>query len=158
MLKLQWSDKIPNVEVLRRAGMPSVEALITKAQLRWTGHVVRMEENRLPKILLYGELRSGRRSVGGQKLRYKDVIKRQLKNIESDVNTWERDAKDRDVWKGIVAQSVTRIEESRMEEYKRRRQSRHGTLESNIQCNKCGRCFISNAGRAAHIRADKCRE
>ena len=30
----------------------------------------------------------------------------------------ERDAKDRDVWKGIVTQSVTRIEESRMEEYK----------------------------------------
>jgi hypothetical protein len=68
-----------------------------------------MEENRLPKILLYGELRSGRRSVGGQKLRYKDVIKRQLKKIESDVNTWERDAKDRDVWKGIFTQSVTRI-------------------------------------------------
>ena len=158
MLKLQWSDKIPNVEVLRRAGMPSVEALITKAQLRWTGHVVIMEENRLPKILLYGELRSGRRSVGGQKLRYKDVIKRQLKKIESDVNTWERDAKDRDVWKGIVTQSVTRIEKSWMEEYKRRQQSRHGTLESNIQCNKCGRCFISNAGRAAHIRADKYRE
>ena len=43
MLKLQWSDKIPNVEVLKRAEMPSVEALITKAQLRWTGHVVRME-------------------------------------------------------------------------------------------------------------------
>ena len=156
MLKLQWSDKIPNVEVLGRAGMPSVEALITKAQLRWTGHAV-MEEYRLPKIILYGELRGGRRSVGGQKLRYKDVIKRQLKNIECDVNTWERDAKDRDVWKGIVTQSVTRIEESRMEEYKRRRQSRH-RLESNIQCNKCGRCFISNAGRASHIRADKCRE
>ena len=81
-------------------------------------HVVRMEENRLPKILLYGELRGGRRSVGGQKLRYKDVIKRQLKKIECDVNSWERDAKDRDVRKGIVTQSVTRIDESRMEEYK----------------------------------------
>ena len=68
MLKLQWSDKIPNVEVLKRAEMPSVEALITKAQLRWTGHVVRMEENRLTKILLYGELRDGTRSVGGQKI------------------------------------------------------------------------------------------
>jgi hypothetical protein len=118
MLKLQWSDKIPNVDVFGRAGMPSVEALITKAQLRWTGHVVRMEENRLPKILLYGELRGGRRSVGGQKLRYKDVIKRQLKKIECDVNSWEREAKDRDVWKGIVTQSVTRIDETRMEEYK----------------------------------------
>jgi hypothetical protein len=53
----------------------SLEALITKAQLRWTRRVVRMEENRLPKILLYGELRDGRRSVGGQKPRYKDVIK-----------------------------------------------------------------------------------
>ena len=97
MLKLQWSDKISNMEVLRRAGMPSVEALITKLQLIWTGHVVRMEENRLPKILLYGELRGGRRSVGGQKLRYKDVMKRQLKKIECDVNTWERDTKDRDI-------------------------------------------------------------
>jgi hypothetical protein len=46
--------------------------------------------------------------VGCQKLRYKDVTKRQLKKIECDVNTWERDAKDRDVWKGIVTQSVTR--------------------------------------------------
>ena len=64
-------------------------------------------------------------------------MKRQLKKIECDVNTWERDAKDRDVCKGIVTQSVTRIEESRMEEYKGRRQSRHGSLESNIQCNKC---------------------
>ncbi|CAB3981986.1 Hypothetical predicted protein [Paramuricea clavata] len=32
MLKLHWSDKIPNMEVLRRAGMPSIEALVTKAQ------------------------------------------------------------------------------------------------------------------------------
>jgi hypothetical protein len=55
-------------------------------------------------------------------------MKRQLKKIECDVNTWERDAKDRDVCKGIVTQSVTRIEESRMEEYKGRRQSRHGSL------------------------------
>ena len=156
MLKLQWSDKIPNVEVLKRAEMPSVEALITKAQLRWTGHVVRMEENRLPTILLYGELLDGTRRVGGQKLRYKDVIKRHLNKMDCDVNTWERDAKDRDVWKTVVKDSVTRIEESRLKNYQRRRQSRYGTLATKIQCNRCRRCFISNAGKALHIRADKC--
>ena len=134
--------------------MPSLEALITKAQLRWTGHVAKMEDNRLPKILLYGELRDGTRIVGGQKLRYKTVIKRHLKKIDCDVNMWERDAKNRDVSKGIVTEAVTTIKESRLKDYQRRRQSRYGTLTTKIQCNRCGRCLISNAGRTSHIGSD----
>jgi len=35
-----------------------------------------MPNNQLPKAVLYGELSVGKRKTGGQKLRYKDVLKR----------------------------------------------------------------------------------
>ena len=55
--------------------MQSVYTLLKLAQLRWTGHVTRMPDERLPKKILYGELQVGKRSHGGQKKRYKDTLK-----------------------------------------------------------------------------------
>ena len=49
LLKIKWQDRIPDIEVLKRAGMQSVRTLLKLAQLRWTGHVTRMPEERLPK-------------------------------------------------------------------------------------------------------------
>jgi len=41
-------DKIPHVEIRHRAHCLSMEAIMAERQLRWTGHVIRMPENRLP--------------------------------------------------------------------------------------------------------------
>ena len=59
--------------------MQSVHTLLKLAQLRWTGHVTRMPDERLP--ILYGELQVGKRSHGGQKKRYKDTLKVSLKDF-----------------------------------------------------------------------------
>ena len=155
-MNIQWTDKISNIEVLRRAGMPSVEALITKMQLRWTGHVIRMEEENLPKILLYGEFMEGRRNVGRQKLRYKDVIKRHISNAELNMETWEDLAKERQSWRRVLVETVEKVEERQESIYERRRQARRGLIVSNKQCERCRRAFISNAGKASHLRANKC--
>ena len=37
LLKIKWQDRIPETEVLKRAGMQSVHTLLKLAQLRWTG-------------------------------------------------------------------------------------------------------------------------
>ena len=68
-LKIKWQDRIPDTEVLKRAGMQSIHTLVKLAQLRWTNmaYVTRMPDERLPKKILYGELQEGKRSRGGQK-------------------------------------------------------------------------------------------
>ena len=60
IMKIKWDDHVSNVEMRMRAGLESVEATLAASQMRWTGHVVRMNEKRIPKMLLYGELSSGR--------------------------------------------------------------------------------------------------
>ena len=71
---IRWQDRVTNQEVLDRAGSTSIESLLLKAQLRWTGHVIRMSDSRIPRQLLYGELRHGSRKQGKPKLRFKDTL------------------------------------------------------------------------------------
>ena len=51
--------------------LDGIEAMLKRAQLRWVGHVQRMNDNRLPKQILYSELSSGVRNKGGQRKRYR---------------------------------------------------------------------------------------
>ena len=54
LLKTKWQDRIPDTEVLKRAGMQSVHTHQKLAQVRWTGHVTRMPDESLPNKILYG--------------------------------------------------------------------------------------------------------
>ena len=95
ILNIRWQDKVPDTEVLERANLPSIYTLLKKCQLRWAGHVYRMPDHRIPKQLLYGELASGKRSVGGQRKRFKDSLKTSLKAMNIDWESWESHALDR---------------------------------------------------------------
>ena len=75
--------------VLEREQMPGVHTLLEKVQVRWAGQVFRMSNDRLPEQLLYGEMCRGKRKVGGQKKRYKDLLKISLRSIRIDVDFLE---------------------------------------------------------------------
>ena len=68
--------------------------MIFQHRLRWSGHGVRMAEERLPKQLLYGELVNGKRLAQKPKMRYKDCLKTTLKKFGIDEVTWESKALD----------------------------------------------------------------
>jgi len=99
ILNIRWQDRIPNVTVLQRAKLPSIETILLQTQLRWAGHVVRMEDSRIPKQLLFGVLSTGYRHSGRPKLRYKDALKRTLKAAGLSTSEWEDLARDRGTWR-----------------------------------------------------------
>ena len=61
-----------------------------KIQCRWTGHVVRMEDDRIPKIFLYGQQEIGVRYRGRPLLRYKDRLRHTLKAVGGNFCTTQQ--------------------------------------------------------------------
>ena len=102
IMGIKWQDKTTNVEVLRRANLPSMADILIEKNLRWLGHVHRMEQDRLPRQLLYSQLCTGKRNQRRPRLRYKDVAKRNLKWRKISVNTWQTTARNRDNWRSVI--------------------------------------------------------
>lgn len=163
ILRIKWQDKVPNTEVLRRVGMPGIEALIMKHQLRWCGHIVRMENERLPKAIFYSELSCGKRKQGGQYLRHKDVLKRHLVACGIPTDCWEGIALQRSEWRSSVQKKVAQFEQQRLEDLDAKRHIRKTrpkpsyTYTRNstgqLHCASCDRIFKTKFGFASHIRA-----
>ena len=89
--------------------MQSVHTLLKLAQLRWTGHVTRMPDERLPKKVLYGELQEGKRSQGGQKKRHKDTLKALLKDFNIPIESWEQASQDRTNWRCLINKGASHL-------------------------------------------------
>ena len=86
ILRVPYTDRITNDQILDRAGVPDIEMVVRKMQLRWAGHVARMSDDRIPKQLLFGELTTGTRTVGRPLLRWKDSLKDTLKQANISTN------------------------------------------------------------------------
>ena len=78
IMRITWMDKVTNKEILERTGLPSIEDLLIRKNLRWTGHLMRMSPDRLRKQVFYSQLSSGQIKRGRPRLRFKDTIKRNL--------------------------------------------------------------------------------
>ena len=130
ILNIKWQDRILDFEVLHRAQTASVEALITVSQLRWAGHVRRMANSRLPKAVFYSELSQCKRSHGGQKLRFKDVLKRHMKKTRIPHDTWKEEANQRVKWRRLLRKASSAVEEQRQQEYQRADVRRHSVATS----------------------------
>ncbi|KAK4325426.1 hypothetical protein Pmani_004021 [Petrolisthes manimaculis] len=156
ILSIKWQDKITNVEVSRCAGLPTVFEMLKERRLRWLSHVYRMDDDRLPRKILYAELAEGRRPIGRPKLRYKDVYRATLKKFEVNLENWEEVAADRSRWRSTVQGGVERYRTRWTQRETQRRQRRHAPDqqegERQFQCTYCGRLCRANIGLISHER------
>ena len=139
--------------------MQSVHTLLKLAQLRWTGHVTRMPDERLPKNVSYEEVQEGKRSQGGQKKRYKDTIKASLKDFNIPSDSWEQAAQDRTkcclINKGAAQFKSKRTcdaERKRKERKTRAKGPSSGSTQSEFTCSIRNRQFRAKIGLHSHQR------
>lgn len=167
IMKISWTSRVPDTDVLDRAILSSVEAMIMKQQLRWSGHVVRLEDSRLPKQALYGEMAHSKRPQSKPKKRYKDCLKETLTKTCIDIDNWEECATDRAKWKSTVYDGINTFEAQRVKHAVLRRHARYmedieppvdrGSKVS-LTCHICSRICLSRAGLKSHLRSHESHE
>ena len=79
-----------------------MEDLLIRKNLRWTGHLMRMTPDRLPKQVLYSQLSSGHRKRGRPRLRFKVTIKKNLKLRDIKTDSWTSLSEQGDQWRALV--------------------------------------------------------
>ena len=121
ILNIYWSEFITNVEILKQAEIPSVEAMPLKYHLQWAGHVSIMEDHHLPKISLYGELFAGHRKE--LKKRYKDHLKNSLTAFHVDHLCWSDMLADHYSCHNFILRAVNEFEEDRRDAQEKQKAS-----------------------------------
>ena len=135
-------------------------SILLHVQLRWAGHVTRMEDLRIAKAAFFGELQEGRRDRGAPRKRYKDQLKRQLARAGINHQTWQQEASGRDSWRSSVRKASRRFEAKRHEaakEKRRRQKERAASQSSSAQtffCRTCSRICASRIGLYSHQREE----
>ena len=106
--------------------------------------------SRLPKQILFGDLGSGTRAQGGQRKRFKDNLKANIKASHIDLTAWEDLARDRPRWRSAVREGVTLFEKEhrrKAEEKRQRRKERDAAPAlpqlASYTCPFCGKVCVS---------------
>ena len=101
--------------------MWGMETLIMKAQLRWVGHVVRMRNDRLPKMIFPLELATGATVPGGPIKRFTDGLRTTLKACDIVARSWESLARDENARCLAVSKGVAAFKECQLLNLDRKR-------------------------------------
>ena len=104
------------------------------------------------------ELREGVRRVGRPMLRYKDVIKRDLRSALIDISAWEDIANHRDTWRQSVKAVVSKAEanarvQATCKGAARKERAVSARDSAGQVCTTCNRDCHSRIGLHSHTRS-----
>ena len=158
ILSISIRDNKRNTSIRKTARQQRVSTLLSQRRLRYAGHLARMDDSRLPRKLMVSALSSGKRTAGGQKCRWNDLLARDLKKIGLGED-WRSKAMDRHEWRRFVkerAQSVNEHDElkekKQKDDKKHRREGRQMAAEDALHCeySECTFVALNRAGLTNH--------
>ena len=79
-----------------------------------------VEDHRLPKIVMFGELSTGHRERGAPKKRFKDSLKKSLTTCNTDDRQWSDLPADRVAWRHTIHQVAGQFEVNRKNSLEKR--------------------------------------
>ena len=121
ILGVTWKDKMTNETLFSITNSRPLSSQLKFNRLRWTGHAHRMSRTRLPHKLLHSVLKEGTRPIGRPRLRYKDVLKRDLRDFNIDPTSWTSACSDRVSWRSNLHEGAKCDQAANLEKLKRRR-------------------------------------
>jgi hypothetical protein len=99
----QWRCRF-NKELYDLFKEPRLSVVIRIARLRWVGHVARMDENCMPRRLMYVQP-EGLRKVGRQHTRWRDEVGKDARMLR--LRSWRVTAMNREEWRKLLKETKT---------------------------------------------------
>ncbi|XP_056673427.1 uncharacterized protein LOC130457275 [Monodelphis domestica] len=160
IMRIRWQDRITNQEVLDRANSTSIEVMVLKTQLRWSGHVICMDPQRIPRQVFYGELSAGLRKQGRPKKRFKDQLKSNLKWAGITPKQLELAASDRSSWQTHIHHAAITFEDERHRHLASVHERQHQAttappVTAGVPCPMCHKLCASAFGLQSHMRVHR---
>ena len=90
------TDHVLNSRLYKKYGLISLSRAIMKERLRWLGHVLWMKDDRLLKIVLFGQLSGATQKAGCPCLCWEDVINKDLNEMGTS-------------WEGVKREALNRL-------------------------------------------------
>lgn len=141
ILGLSLWDKKSNEEIRKMTNQPKVESLMRYRRQQWLGHISRMEDSRLPKRILFGQLKGRRRKK--QRKRWSDGV---LEDHEKmSLTNWYDTARDRKKWRQVIKQQLRRDSE---EDFAPKKQI---SAPRTLPCSRCDKKFVHAGALSVHM-------
>ena len=97
--------RIHSSELLARVGLYSIDTYVSRRQLRWAGHVARMDYSRLPRKMLSAWV-CNKRPRGCPQFTYGRGLRKALHKAAIDDSNWFELAMDRAKWRLSIEQMI----------------------------------------------------
>ena len=110
--KHTWAHHISTQTLSQELELDSIDFYVTRRQLRWAGHVARMDFDRLPRRMLSCWAPS-RRPTGAPKMTYGRTLRKGLKKFDIELDSWTQLAADRALWSKTLRLGRPAIRRSR---------------------------------------------
>ena len=138
----QWQQRITSASTREQWG--DIETAATKVaerRLEWLGHLARMQDNRMPKKVLFGWLPRTRPAYGPRR-RWRDLASHDLKYLDLAGTHWYEAALSRLEWRTLCSDALEVAQDQR---------SRRTTpSQRQVHCRQCQRWFRREADKARH--------
>lgn len=127
--------------------MKNVISVIIRAQMRWVGHIIRMDDHCMPHQLLYvGDWEETSRPQC-----YKDAVKDALRHCDIQPRELEAAAADRTFWQALCYDASTGFEDRCHQKLIENREQHHritptASTTMDFQCPHCARLCASRLG------------
>ena len=97
--------RIRTSELLARVELHSIDTYVTKRQLRWAGHIARMDFSRLPRKMLSAWVRN-KRPRGCPQFTYGRGLRKSLQKAAIDTSHWFELCMDRVSWRSLIERII----------------------------------------------------